>query len=70
MPSWPLFTIINTAIAHWGGGVQPPPRVGYPVTMLDRVTVWAWGGPGGPAGEFPIPYNATGLHPQEDLLNV
>ena len=65
VPSWPLFTILNTAMAAWGGGVQPPPRVGFPVTMLvDSVAVYAWSGPGGPTGDFPIPYNATGLHPQ------
>ena len=66
VPSWPLFTILNTAMAQWGGGVQPPSRVGFPVTMLvDSVTVFAWSGPGGSSGDFPIPYNSTGLHPQK-----
>ena len=65
VPSWPLFTILNTAIAHWGGGVQPPPQEGYPVVMrIEDIAIYKWDGPEGLTGDFPIPYNATGLAPQ------
>jgi beta-glucanase (GH16 family) len=63
IPSWPLYHIFNTALSFWAGP-QPPPRIGYPVYMrVDWVGAWAWDGPGGATGHFPIPYNATGLQP-------
>ena len=64
VPSWPLYTILNTALSFWTGP-QPPPTAGYPAFMfVDYVRSWAWDGPSGGPGEFPIPYNATGLRPQ------
>jgi beta-glucanase (GH16 family) len=64
VPSWPLYTIFNTALSFWGSEPQPPPTVGYPVFMrVDWVGAWRWDGPGGDAGQFPIPYNGTGLQP-------
>ena len=63
VPSWPLYTILNTALSFWAGP-QPPPRDGYPVYMyVDRVSAWRWAGASGGPGEFPIPTNSTGLNP-------
>jgi beta-glucanase (GH16 family) len=63
VPSWPLYTIFNTALSFWAGP-QPPPRDGYPAYMyVDRVSAWAWAGASGGPGEFAIPFNATGLQP-------
>ena len=63
IPSWPLFTIFNTAMSFWGVP-QPPPPLPEPVFMrVDCVRAWSWDGPGGETGDFPIPFNATGLHP-------
>ena len=64
VPSWPLYTILNTALSFWAGP-QPPPTVGYPAAMrVDEVSAWVWAGAGSATGDFPIPFNATGLHPQ------
>jgi beta-glucanase (GH16 family) len=61
VPSWPLFTIFNTAMAFWGVP-QPPPALAAPVYMrVDWAGAWRWDGPGGATGDFAIPYNATGL---------
>ena len=65
VPSWPLFTILNTAMAYWGPQPQPPTGEGLPAVMLvDEVNIFKWSGPGGATGDFEIPYNATGLAPQ------
>jgi hypothetical protein len=57
IPQWPLWMILNTAIDSYHG---QPPHDGYPVYMLvDRVSVWAWGGPSSGPGQFPIPMNVT-----------
>jgi beta-glucanase (GH16 family) len=64
VPSWPLYTILNTALSFWAGP-QPPPRDGYPAFMyVDYVRAWEWDGPSNGPGEFPVPFNATGLRPQ------
>lgn len=65
VPSWPLYAILNTALSPWAGP-QPPPAAGYPAFMrVDSVHAWSWAGPGdGATGQFPVPFNATGLHPQ------
>jgi beta-glucanase (GH16 family) len=63
VPSWPLFTIFNTAMTYWTGP-QPPPSVGFPVYMyVDWVQFEQWSGPGGSTGDFPIPTNISGLSP-------
>lgn len=63
VPSWPLYTIFNTAIAYWGGQ-QPPPPLAEPVFMrVDWAGAWRWDGPGGDTGDFVIPFNGTGLLP-------
>jgi beta-glucanase (GH16 family) len=62
--SWPLYLILNTAMSFWGSA-QPPPQVGFPVFMyVDYVSFAVFDGPGSATGNFPIPYNATGLQPQ------
>jgi beta-glucanase (GH16 family) len=65
VPAWPLYTILNTALSFWAGP-QPPPRDGYPAYMrVDSVRAWSWAGPGNAStGDFPVPFNATGLQPQ------
>lgn len=64
VPSWPLYTILNTALSFWTGP-QPPPRDNYPAYMyVDYVRAWEWGGPSNGPGGFPVPFNATGLRPQ------
>lgn len=41
VPSWPLYTIFNVAIAPWGGGPQPPSPHDYPTYMyVDYIKVW------------------------------
>jgi beta-glucanase (GH16 family) len=63
IPSWPLYTILNTGMCFWAGP-QPPPRENFPVYMyVDSVRSWAWAGPSAFPGNFPIPYNGTGLQP-------
>ena len=61
VPSWPLFTIFNTAMSFFGVP-QPPPALAEPVYMrVDWAGAWRWDGPGGATGNFDIPFNATGL---------
>lgn len=63
IPSWPMYTVLNTAMCYWAGP-QPPPTVGFPVYMyVDYVRSWAWAGESAYPGQFPIPYNGTGLGP-------
>jgi beta-glucanase (GH16 family) len=63
VPSWPLFTIFNTAMSFFGVP-QPPPPLAEPVFMrVDWAGAWRWDGPGGATGDFEIPYNGTGLVP-------
>ena len=41
IPSWPLYTIFNVAIASWGGGPQPPSLENYPTYMyVDWIKVY------------------------------
>lgn len=62
VPSWPLYTILNTAMAFWAGP-QPPPAMPSPSYMfVDSVAMWRWDGAGGATGDFEIPYNGTGLN--------
>lgn len=64
VPSWPLFTIFNTALSFWAGP-QPPPTGGYPAFMrVESVEFAQWDGAGAASGAFPIPVNMTGLRPQ------
>ena len=63
VPSWPLFTIFNTAMSFFGVP-QPPPPLAEPVFMrVDWAGAWRWDGPGGATGDFEIPFNSTGLVP-------
>jgi beta-glucanase (GH16 family) len=63
VPSWPMYTIFNTAMA-WFGVPQPPPPLAQPVFMrVDWAGAWKWDGPGGDSGDFAIPFNSTGLVP-------
>ena len=63
VPSWPLFTIFNTAMSFFDVP-QPPPPLAQPVYMrVDWAGAWRWDGPGGDTGDFEIPFNATGLVP-------
>ena len=65
VPSWPLFTIFNTAMSFWGVP-QPPPALPYPVYMrVGFAGAWRWDGAGGATGDFEIPYNASGLQPPQ-----
>jgi len=65
VPSWPLYTILNTALSFWAGP-QPPPTGGYPAYMyVADVAAYAWDGAGGATGQFEIPFNATGLHARD-----
>ena len=63
VPSWPLFTIFNTAMSFFDVP-QPPPPLAQPVYMrVDWAGAWKWDGPGGDSGDFAIPFNSTGLVP-------
>ena len=43
-------------MSFWAGP-QPPPALPAPVYMyVDEVAAYAWSGPGGSTGNFPIPY--------------